>query len=77
MCMHRKARVNITIDKENLERAKTKLKLFGGKLSTLFDAYLSDFVNSLDKSYSSEKDSLTEKLAYLEARIRKLEGKNK
>ena len=39
-----KIRVNITVDKDKLEKAKTKLNLFGGKLSTLFNAYLSEFV---------------------------------
>lgn len=73
MCM--KIRVNITVDKNNLEKAKTKLKLFGGKLSTLFDAYLADFISSMDKNYSSDKNELTIKIDELESRIRKLEGK--
>lgn len=68
-------RVNITVDKDNLEKAKTKMRMFGGKLSTLFDAYLADFVSSMDKSYSSEKDSLAQKIADLEIRIKKLEVK--
>ena len=70
---HGKIRVNITVDQENLLKAKTKLRMFGGKLSTLFDAYLADFASSIDKSYSSEKDSLMQKLAELESRIKKLE----
>ena len=75
--MTKKLRVNITIDKENLEKAKTKLKMFGGKLSTLFDAYLADFVSSMDKEYSSEKESINRQLKDLEGRIRKLEVKSK
>ena len=70
-----KIRVNITVDKDNLEKAKTKLKLFGGKLSTLFDAYLSDFISSMDKAYSSEKDELTRRMHELESRIKKLEAR--
>ena len=72
-----KIRVNITVDKATLEKAKTKLRLFGGKISTLFDAYLADFVSSMDKQYSSEKDELTKRLQDLEARIKKLEGKQR
>jgi len=72
-----KVRVNITVDKENLQKAKTKLKMFGGKLSTLFDAYLADFATSIDKAYSSQKDSLTQKINELESRIKKLEVKSK
>ena len=44
--MTNKVRVNITVDGELLEKAKTKLHLFGGKLSTLFNAYLKDFVKT-------------------------------
>jgi len=44
-----KIRVNISVDKELLEGAKKKLHLFGGKLSTLFNAYLKDFVDSMNK----------------------------
>ena len=46
--MSKKIRVNITVDSELLDKAKKKLHLFGGKLSTLFNAYLSDFVDSID-----------------------------
>lgn len=73
-----KARINITVDKDKLEKAKTKLGLFGGKLSTLFNAYLSDFVESIDKkpSESSYKE-LLEKNRELESRIKKIEEKIK
>ena len=47
MCMARKIRVNVTVDSELLKQAKKKLGLFGGKLSTLFNAYLTDFVKSV------------------------------
>ena len=53
MNKHKKVRVNITVDAETLEKAKTKLRLFGGKLSTLFDAYLRDFVASMEKDYGA------------------------
>lgn len=71
--MHRKIRVNITVDKETLEQAKTKLRLFGGKLSTLFNAYLRDFVVSMDKDYGAEHKVLRQRLVELEKRVRKLE----
>jgi len=47
MVSKKKIRVNISVDKELLEKAKTKLETFGGKLSSLFNAYLADFVKSL------------------------------
>jgi hypothetical protein len=68
-----KIRVNITVDKEMLKKAKTKLSLFGGKLSTLFNAYLSDFVESMEKDISSSQKELNEKIRELENRVRKLE----
>lgn len=70
-----KIRVNITVDQETLEKAKTKLRLFGGKLSTLFDAYLRDFVDSMDKEYGAEQKALQQKIIELERRIGKLEEK--
>ena len=70
-----KIRVNITVDKEALEKAKTKLKLFGGKLSTLFNAYLTDFVDSMDKNYDSNRKELQSKVKELEERLSKLEKK--
>ncbi len=71
----RKVRVNITVDKELLEKAKDKLNLFGGKLSTLFNAYLSDFTESI--STINSKKELNKKIEELEKRLKKLEGKNK
>ncbi len=70
-----KIRVNITVDKDRLERARAKLHLFGGKLSTLFNAYLSDFVTSIDKELSSEQKSLKNRIEILEAKIKSLEKK--
>ena len=61
-----KVRVNVSIDKVLLEKAKGKLDLFGGKLSTLFNAYLRDFVKGSD-------GNLGEKIKELESRVRKLE----
>mgnify|MGYP001573310176 CR=1 FL=1 len=75
MCniMNNKIRVNITVDKENLENAKKKLKLFGGKLSTLFNAYLSEFVESMDKDYGDNQKAITQKLNELQNEIKHLE----
>ncbi len=70
-----KIRVNITVDAETLEKAKTKLRLFGGKLSTLFNAYLRDFVASMEKDYGAEQKALQQKIRELEMRIGRLEGK--
>ena len=74
--MRKKIRVNITVDKENLEKAKTKLRLFGGKLSTLFDAYLEDFVSSISKeSYISNQKEILKRIEFLENKIRTIEKK--
>jgi hypothetical protein len=62
-------RVNITVDEELLEKAKKKLNLFGGKLSTLFNAYLRDFTESISK----EDKDLKRKIDELEERIKRLE----
>ena len=70
-----KTRINITVDKESLEKAKTKLGMFGGKLSTLFNAYLADFVKSIDmKGYEGQKEKEA-KIKELEARLKKVEDK--
>ena len=71
-----KIRVNITVDKVNLEKARTKLHLFGGKLSTLFNAYLEDFIESMDKNYATNQKALTEKIHELEKRLERMEKKN-
>lgn len=67
-----KIRVNISVDKKTLEKAKKKLRYFGGKLSTLFDAYLEDFVSSM-ANQPGEKS----KIAELEERLKRLEEKMK
>lgn len=68
-----KIRVNITVDRETLAKAKTKLRLFGGKLSTLFDAYLRDFVASMEEDYGAGQKALQQKIKELEARVGRLE----
>jgi LPS sulfotransferase NodH len=68
-----KIRVNVTVDEILLQKAKTKLGLFGGKLSTLFNAYLKDFVSSIEKDYSSDYKQMSEKIKNLEERVKKLE----
>ena len=73
--MNKKVRINITVDKDKLEKAKTKLGLFGGKLSTLFNAYLSEFVESMEKEPYSRNKELERKLHEIESRLKKIEGK--
>ncbi len=68
-----RVRVNVTVDDELLKKAKTKLNLFGGKLSTLFNAYLNDFVKGIDKPSDSLKD-LDLKIKDIENRVKKLES---
>ena len=76
-----KIRVNITVDKEMLDEAKRKLHLFGGKLSTLFNAYLADFVSSIDKKVGSQinkdKDDILKRLRELENKIKEIEKSEK
>ena len=72
-----KKRVNITVDKTLLDEAKKKLGMFGGKLSTLFNAYLSDFVKSIEKNTGKSREDLTKRIKDLESRIKKLEDKLK
>lgn len=69
----KKVRVNITVDKAALTKAKEKLNMFGGKLSTLFNAYLSDFVSSMDKNIT--KDKLQNQIDEMQSRLKKLESK--
>ncbi len=70
-----KVRVNITVDFDKLERAKKKLNLFGGKLSTLFNLYLSEFIEGMDKDIIDSKKQLDSKIEELEQRIKLLEKK--
>ena len=67
-----KIRVNITVEKKNLDKAKKKLELFGGKLSTLFDAYLRDFVESMDDSLGVKNKELVKRIELLEEKVKKL-----
>jgi hypothetical protein len=71
----KKIRVNITVDQETLEKAKTKLHLFGGKLSTLFNTYLEDFVSSMDKKYSDDQKMISAKIKDIEDRLKRLEDR--
>ncbi|MBS3089672.1 hypothetical protein J4461_02195 [Candidatus Pacearchaeota archaeon] len=75
--MSKRLRVNITVDKDLLVQAKKKLSLFGGKLSTLFNAYLRDFVETMDKNYSAGQKDMMQKVKDLEERIGKLEKAKK
>ena len=72
----KKVRVNITVDKDLLNKSKKKLDLFGGKLSTLFNSYLRDFVTSMDKKYNEDSRVKEEKIKELEERLKKLEKKD-
>jgi hypothetical protein len=73
--MPEKIRVNITVDKNLLNKAKKKLDLFGGKLSTLFNAYLRDFVSSMNKDYGADYKQMADKIKELEERLVRLERK--
>jgi hypothetical protein len=68
-----KVRVNLTLDKKLLNKAKTKMEMFGGKLSTLMNAYLKDFVSSMDKDYNQNSKAMNEKVKELEDRLKKVE----
>ena len=72
-----KVRVNITVDRALLKQAKTKLNLFGGKLSTLFNSFLNDFVKSMKEPPGKEFEVLKEQVKTLEEKIKKLEEKGK
>jgi hypothetical protein len=71
----KKTRVNITLDRDLLDKAKKKIDVFGGKLSTLFNLYLADFVESLDKDIADTNKELAIKVKELEARLKRLEDK--
>ncbi len=71
--MNNKVRVNITVDKELLDKAKGKLHLFGGKLSTLFNSYLKDFIDSIDKKFDENAKVQHDKIEEMDNRIKKLE----
>ncbi len=70
-----KIRVNISVDNDLLRKAKTKLGMFGGKLSTLFNAYLSDFVKSMEEKPSGNYEELRAKIRELDEKFEKIEGK--
>ena len=72
MCMD-KIRVNITVDRYLLKKAKKKLGMFGGKLSGLFNAYLADFVKTIDNKFS--KDNTEGRVNELESRLKRIEDK--
>jgi hypothetical protein len=73
--MSKKIRVNITVDEVLLKQAKKKLDLFGGKLSTLFNAYLTDFVKSMDEKVGEKHEELLGEISELKRRIERLEKK--
>jgi hypothetical protein len=72
--MEKKIRINVTVDSDKLQKAKTKLGLFGGKLSTLFNAYLSEFVEAMEKEPYGNRKELGIKLKEMENRIKRLEN---
>jgi len=65
-------RVNVTVDDKLLKQAKKKLELFGGKLSTLFNAYLTDFVKSMDEEVGEKHEELLARVKALEDKVKKL-----
>lgn len=73
--MSKKIRVNITVDSALLAKAKKKLNMFGGKLSTLFNAYLADFAKSIETPATDAHKILEGKIQELENRIKKIEDK--
>jgi len=73
----KKIRVNITVDKDVLEKAKKKLGLFGGKVSSLFNSYLNDFVSSIDKDLKESNKELENKIKEMEERLKRLEKESK
>jgi len=68
-----KIRINVTVDENLLEKSKKKLGMFGGKLSTLFNAFLNDFVKSAERGAGREE--FIERIKDLEKRMNKIEGK--
>lgn len=70
-----KIRVNISVDKDTLMKAKKKLYLFGGKLSTLFNRYLEEFVKSSEEGFNDNNLKMASKLEELEKRLRVVEGR--
>lgn len=72
--MGKKLRINITVDEDKLKKAKTKLDLFGGKLSTLFNAYLSDFVKGMEQKPYEHSKEIERKLKELDSRLKKVEA---
>jgi uncharacterized protein involved in cysteine biosynthesis len=75
MNRRKKVRVNVSVDEDLLSKAKKKLDLFGGKVSSLFNAYLADFVESMDKGIDVGKKELSKKMIELEERIKEMEKK--
>ncbi len=73
MCMPKKKRINITVDEKLVRKAKKKLEMFGGKMSTLFNAYLSDFVDSMDEKVGGRHKEMEERIKDLEKKVKKLE----
>ena len=73
--LFRSASFFLTLDRDNLEKVKKKLALYGGKLSTLFNLYLADFVSSMDKEISDINKEMSSKIKELELRLKKLEEK--
>jgi len=69
----KKIRVNITVDRDLLDKAKGKIEMFGGKMSTLFNAYLREFVSSMDKNYNQNNKEMIDKIKELEDRLKRLE----
>lgn len=71
--MSKKVRINITVDEKMLKKARRKLDLFGGKVSTMFNAYLSDFVKTMGSVPGKEHEELKNKVKELELKVKKLE----
>ena len=62
-----RGKVSITIDKDLIDRAKSKLELFGGRFSTLLHEHLADFY----KEVGNKLKNFESRLAKLEKKARK------
>ncbi|MBU0466650.1 MAG: hypothetical protein KJ718_02760 [Nanoarchaeota archaeon] len=72
----KRKRVNVTVDARLLKKVRKKLDLFGGKLSTLFNAYLNDFVKSMDSKFGEKHEEILAEIKELKKRVKKIEEKN-
>ncbi len=73
MAKDKKIRVNISVDKSLIDKAKKKIEFFGGKLSTLFNAFLKDFTNTIGNIDSNSLIQIKIKIDEFDQRLKKIE----